>query len=224
MTISPPQRDFFGTPMYAEDELLSLSGLQHMAFCERQWALIHVEGLWRESSDTLRGSFFHERVDVSGYTCRAGIRAERGVRLVSWRLGIYGVADIVEYSAATELGIMPVEYKVGKPKVEDWDRLQVCAQALCLEEMEGARVDAGVLFYGETRRREQVEITCGLRERVEELARRMHELFNRGITPNATKTGKCRRCSLQDECLPMVGGRSVSEYWRAYCPDDGRLS
>lgn len=210
--------------MYSEDELLPLSGLQHMAFCERQWALIHVEGLWEESSDTLRGRFFHERVDTSGYTCREGIRAERGVRLVSRRLGIYGVADIVEYSATGESGIVPVEYKVGKPKVEDWDRLQVCAQALCLEEMEGIRIGAGALFYGETRRRDRVDITGELRGRVEDLASRMHELFDRGITPNATKTGKCRRCSLQDECLPMAGGRSVSEYWRTYCPDDGRPS
>lgn len=210
--------------MYSDDDLLPLSGLQHMAFCERQWALIHVEGLWEESSDTLRGRFFHERVDAAGYSCRAGVRAERNVRLVSHRLGIYGVADIVEYHPEGDVPVMPVEYKVGKPKVENWDRLQVCAQALCLEEMEGARIDAGALFYGETRRREDVEITRGLRERVASLAQRMHELFAQGLTPMGENSGKCNRCSLQNECLPRIIGRRVDKYWKEYGLEDGRLS
>lgn len=210
--------------MYSDDDLLPLSGLQHMAFCERQWALIHVEGLWEESSDTLRGRFFHERVDTAGYSCRAGVRAERNVRLVSHRLGIYGVADIVEYHPEGDVPVMPVEYKVGKPKVEDWDRLQVCAQALCLEEMEGARIDAGALFYGETRRREDVEITRELRERVASLAQRMHERFAQGLTPMGENSGKCNRCSLQNECLPRIIGRRVDKYWKEYGLEDGRLS
>lgn len=210
--------------MYSDDDLLPLSGLQHMAFCERQWALIHVEGLWEESSDTLRGRFFHERVDTAGYSCRAGVRAERNVRLVSHRLGIYGVADIVEYRAEGAFPVMPVEYKVGKPKVEDWDRLQVCAQALCLEEMESARINAGALFYGETRRREGVEITRELRERVASLAQRMHELFSQGLTPMGENSGKCKRCSLQNECLPRIIGRRVDEYWKEFGLEDGRLS
>ena len=210
--------------MYSDEDLLPLSGLQHMAFCERQWALIHVEGLWEESSDTLRGRFFHERVDTSGYSCRAGVRAERNVRLVSHCLGIYGVADIVEYHPEGDSPVMPVEYKVGKPKVEDWDRLQVCAQALCLEEMEGARIDAGALFYGETRRRENVEITRELRERVASLAQRMHELFARGVTPRGENSGKCKRCSLQNECLPRIIGRRVDNYWKEFGLEDGRLS
>lgn len=210
--------------MYSDDDLLPLSGLQHMAFCERQWALIHVESSWEESSDTLRGRFFHERVDTAGYSCRAGVRAERNVRLVNYRLGIYGIADIVEYRAEGDSPIMPVEYKVGKPKVEDWDRLQVCAQALCLEEMEGTRVDAGALFYGETRRREDVEITRELRERTTSLAYRMHVLFEQGLTPKGEKSKKCKRCSLQDDCFPGIIGRSVAEYWKEYGMEDGGLS
>lgn len=202
--------------MYSEDELLPLSGLQHLSFCERQWALIHVEGLWEESSDTLRGKFFHERVDTSGYSCRAGLRAERSVRLASYVYGLYGVADIVEYGIDDKSSIMPVEYKVGKPKVEDWDRLQVCAQALCLEEMEGIRIDAGALFYGETRRREVVEITEKLRGRVECLARRMHELYALGLTPKAEARSRCRRCSLREECLPSIGERSALDYWEEF--------
>lgn len=210
--------------MYSDDDLLPLSGLQHMAFCERQWALIHVEGLWEENSDTLRGRFFHERVDTAGYSCQAGVRSARSVRLVSYSLGVYGVADIVEYRAGNDAAIMPVEYKVGKPKVEDWDRLQVCAQALCLEEMEGVRIDAGALFYGETRRRAVVEITEELRDRVANLAWRMHELLEGGLTPRGKKSKKCRRCSLQDECLPIISDRSVSGYWGDFGLSDGRLA
>ena len=202
--------------MYSDDELLPLSGLQHMAFCERQWALINVEGLWKESSDTTRGKFFHERVDTSGYSCRAGVRSERGVRLVSHRLGIYGVADIVEYRVGDKPALMPVEYKVGRPKIENWDRLQVCAQALCLEEMEGVRIDVGALFYGETRRREVVEITEGLRREVASFAQRMHELLERGMTPRSEISRRCRRCSLQDECIPMICDHSASEYWEGF--------
>lgn len=202
--------------MYSDDDLLPLSGLQHMAFCERQWALINVEGLWEESADTLRGKFFHERVDISGYSCRRGVRAERSVRLVSYRLGIDGMADIAEYRAGDEPALMPVEYKVGRPKVEGWDRLQVCAQALCLEEMEGSRIDAGALFYGETRRRETVEITEELRKRVSNLAQRMHELFESGLTPRGEKSRRCRRCSLQNECLPMACSHSASKYWESF--------
>lgn len=202
--------------MYSEDELLPLSGLQHLSFCERQWALIHVESMWEESADTLRGRFFHERVDASGYSCRAGLRAERSVRLVSYVYGLYGVADIVEYDADSKLSIMPVEYKVGNPKIEDWDRLQVCAQALCLEEMEGVRIDVGALYYGETRRREVVEITEKLRGRVGHLARRMHELYALGLTPRAEARSRCRRCSLREECLPSVGGLSAIDYWEDF--------
>lgn len=208
--------------MYSEDELLPLSGLQHLSFCERQWALIHVESLWEESSDTLRGRFFHERVDTSGYSCRAGLRAERSVRLASYVYGLYGVADIVEYDTDNKLSMMPVEYKVGKPKVEDWDRLQVCAQALCLEEMEGVRIDAGALFYGETRRREVVEFTEKLRRRVECLARRMHELYDLGLTPRAEPCGRCRRCSLREKCLPSASERSAIDYWEEFGLSLGR--
>ena len=117
--------------VYSEDELLALSGLQHIAYCERQWALIHVEQTWNENVDTLRGEFFHERVDTKGYSCTRGVRAERRVRLVSKKLGIYGVADIVEYGGGGDpASIVPVEYKVGRPKLEDWDRIQLAAEAM----------------------------------------------------------------------------------------------
>ena len=198
--------------MYEDDELLALSGLQHIAYCERQWALIHVERIWEENADTVRGEHFHERVDTSGFTTLRGVRAERSVRVISRRLGLYGVADIVEYG--DDGGVIgPVEYKVGKPKASDWDRLQVAAQAMCLEEMEGAHIAVGSLFYGETRRRESVQITDGLRTRVESLSKDMHRLFNRGITPLVAAGPKCRRCSLRDACLPEAMDKDVGGYW-----------
>lgn len=199
--------------MYEDDELLALSGLQHAAYCERQWALIHIEQIWADSSDTVRGEFFHARADAPGYSCRRGVRSERGVRLVSYRLGLYGVADIVEYYESGNQLVMPVEYKVGKPKAEDWDRLQVAAQAMCLEEMEGVHVSVGALFYGETRRRETVIIDEGIRDRVRELSQRIHGLYSEQCTPAPTFSSKCRRCSLHNECLPELSGRDVHSYW-----------
>lgn len=201
--------------MYDEDDLLALSGLQHIAYCERQWALIHIEGQWADSYDTVRGDLFHERVHTVGYTADRGVRAVRGMRVASRRLGIAGVADIVEFSqeGSAARSICPVEYKVGKPKVEDWDRLQVCAQALCLEEMFSCSIRAGALFYGETRRRERFELDEPLRLRVKELAERMRGLFEAGQTPLAEEGPKCRRCSLADICLPEALGRDVDAYW-----------
>lgn len=201
--------------MYDEDDLLALSGLQHIAYCERQWALIHIEGQWADSYDTVRGDLFHERAHTEGYSTSRGVKAVRSMCVVSRTLGIAGVADIVEFSneEPPSCAACPVEYKVGKPKIEDWDRLQVCAQAICLEEMLDCRINEGALFYGETRRRERVVLDEDVRSRVEALARRMHALFNSGSTPLGQKGSKCRRCSLVDICLPETFGRDVSTYW-----------
>ena len=203
--------------MYADDELLAVSGLQHLAFCERQWALIHVEQSWQDSADTLRGDFFHQRVDSRGYACARGIRAERRLRLTNRELGLYGIADIVEFDeAGSPDTAVPVEYKVGRPKMEDWDKVQLAAQALCLEEMLSTSVLKGAIFYGETRRREQVEIGVELRRRVEALASRMHELFDQRVTPRATLRSRCRRCSLMDVCLPEASENRGSSYWTEF--------
>ena len=200
--------------MYSDDELLPLSGLQHLAYCERQCALIHMEQAWTESADTLRGRFFHERVDTVGYVCADGVRAERRVRLTSKVHGLYGVADIVEFSDLNDgKTIIPVEYKVGRPKRESWDRLQVTAQALCLEEMYGVTVEEGCLFYGETRRREKVPIRESLRKQVGELALRMHQLLDSQVLPQVAYGSRCKRCSLQDDCMPRVIGLDASLYW-----------
>ena len=202
---------------YEDDDLLALSGLQHLAYCERQWALIHLEQIWTESADTLEGEFFHERVDARGYECAGGVCAVRSVRVVSRELGLFGIADIVEFKAdADNLPIRPVEYKVGRPKIEDWDRVQLTAQAMCLEEMFGTHVATGDIYYGRMRRREVVPITDELRERVRGLARRAHVLFSEGRTPHAKRASKCRRCSLADECLSEVQEKDVLDYWKDY--------
>ncbi|MBR2836140.1 MAG: CRISPR-associated protein Cas4 [Coriobacteriales bacterium] len=201
---------------YNEDEFLALSGLQHLAFCERQWYLIHIEQVWEENADTLHGEFFHERVDTQGYSCVKGIRSERRIMLVSKELGIYGVADIVEFSESNPLEIQPIEYKVGSPKVADWDRVQLTAQAMCLEEMYSCKVPKGAIFYGETRHREYIEIDDKLRKRVHDLCSRMHELYITQMSCPARKSAKCSRCSLANICLPEAFATNPIEYWRSF--------
>ena len=193
---------------------MSLSGLQHLAYCERQWALIHLEQQWIENFDTVRGDLFHERAHAAGYSSSHGICAERGVHVRSLDLGIYGIADVVEYDQGDSNRIVPVEYKVGKPKIEAWDRIQVADQAICLEEMRGVRIDEGVLFYGETRRRERVPIEAGLRAKVFRMTERMHTLYRGGLTPVVQKSRRCARCSLREVCIPESFACGASEYWK----------
>lgn len=200
--------------MYSDDELLALSGLQHMAYCPRQWGLIHVDHVWEDNAETLRGDFFHERVDLRGYSTRRGVRAERRVHLVSHALGLYGVADIVEFEGnGDSMSVLPVEYKVGSPKTSDWDRIQVTAQAMCLEELHGVHIEAGAIFYGETRHRETFDISERLRDKVRDLSAKMHALYQRGETPGAILTAKCRRCSLREACMPEVASLDARAYW-----------
>ena len=201
------------TKSYDDEDLLSLSGIQHFAFCERQWALIHVEHQWAENVKTDEGQQLHERVDDPYFTeTRNDVKVVRSTPLVSRKLGLYGIADVIEYisSPKTEnlLEIRIVEYKRGKPKLDDRDEVQLCAQAMCLEEMLETKIDHGFLFYGETRRRLMVEYTEELRERVFLLAGRMHDLFEKGITPLSIKGKKCNNCSLKDLCLPTLGKNS----------------
>ena len=200
--------------VYGDDDLLALSGLQHLAYCERQWALIHLEQIWTDSADTLRGDYFHERVDMKGYIHAGNVHAVRSVRLVSRALGLYGIADIVEYDREdVNHPLWPVEYKVGKPKSEDWDRVQLAAQTMCLEEMYETEIKEAALFYGKTRRRERIDIDDSLRGRVADLAKRAHELFFNGTTPIAVAAPRCKRCSLVDDCAPYASGRNVKAYW-----------
>lgn len=196
-------------PPYDEDDLLPISALQHLLFCERQCALIHVEGLWAENRLTVEGRHLHERADSGAAESRPGLRVERSLALRSLRLGLTGRADVVEFHRDPEgetERVVPVEYKRGQPKADDSDRVQLCAQALCLEEMLGTVVTDGALFYGQTRRRLDVSFDHELRARTEDAARRFRAMVTTGKTPTAARMPKCERCSLVELCLPDARG------------------
>lgn len=201
--------------MYSEDELLPLSGLQHLVFCERQWGLIHVEQQWVENRLTAEGRALHEKVDSGVAETRGGVRIARGLALRSLRLGLAGRADVIEFPLDGGAPL-PVEYKRGKPKGDDCDEVQLCAQALCLEEQLGVAVPRGALYYATPARRTEIEFTAELRARTESLCERMHDLYQAGATPAAAYEKKCKSCSLYAVCEPkcMERTRSARMYFQ----------
>ena len=204
---------------YEEDDLLLLSGIQHFAFCERQWGLIHVENQWFENVRTVEGKNLHQRVDDPYFTeTRGDVKVVRSVPLVSKTLGLYGVADVIELQKVPEdnsgVRYSIVEYKRGSPKPDDRDEVQLCAQAICLEEMLAIALDYGYLYYGETKHRHKVEFNETLRTRVKDLAERMHNLFAKGETPQPVKDKRCKNCSMADICVPELakGNNKTEKY------------
>ncbi|MFH0851511.1 MAG: CRISPR-associated protein Cas4 [Candidatus Peregrinibacteria bacterium] len=219
--------------MYDEDELLQLSALQHLVFCERQCALIHIEGIWADNRFTVEGEHLHDRVHEAGAESRGDVRIARGLALRSLRLGLSGIADVVEFHRVAEGGArlpgvqglwkpFPVEYKRGRPKREHCDEVQLCAQAICLEEMLQAQVPEGELFYGATRHRFDVVFDEGLRRTTEIFAARLRKLIDGQVTPVALREPKCERCSLVELCMPevMSKGRSAQRYLKSAIHDD----
>jgi CRISPR-associated exonuclease Cas4 len=187
-----------------------LSGIQHFAFCKRQWALVHIDQQWSENYLTATGRQLHKKVDDPyADEVRDDVRIVHSAQIVSRTLGLYGVADIIEYR-----GDIPtiVEYKRGVPKSNDCDRLQLAAQVMCLEEMNGIKIDSAAIFYGQTRRREQVRITDELRKSVRNAASEMHELFARHAVVPAIKTPSCAACSLYEICRPDAIGKNARKY------------
>ena len=199
-----------------DDELIAISALSHYSYCPRRCALIHIERVWTENLFTAEGRIMHERVHDEGGESRGNIRIERGVALRTLRLGLIGKADVVEFHRQADGSWLPfpVEYKRGKPKVDDCDKIQLCAQAICLEEMLGVKIPAGALFYGQTRHRLDVVFNEDLRRETEETARRVHELIASGKTPPPIYEKRCNSCSIMSECLPKTiqKRRSVSGY------------
>lgn len=206
------------------DEPLMISALQHFVFCRRQWALIHVEQLWKDNVRTVEGNLMHQRAhDEKQIEKRPGLITMRGLRVHSRRLNVTGICDVVEFRQQED-GISlpgyeghwqpyPVEYKRGRPKTHDADELQLCAQAMCLEEMLLCSVPEGSLYYGEPRRRTGVAFSTDMRQRVETLLAEMHQHMQRGYTPRPRPTKSCQACSLRDLCLPGLGkAPSVSDY------------
>ena len=210
--------------MYAQDDFLQLSGLQHFAFCRRQWALIHIEHQWAENLRTVEGDLFHTRAhDEKQREKRGDILTLRGLSVFSPALGLSGKCDVVEFHTDPagvplrgETGLWrpyPVEYKRGSPKTHQADELQLCAQAMCLEEMLWCSIFEGSLYYGEARRRTRVPLDESLRQQVRELSKEMHQLYTRGYTPKVKPTRSCNACSLKDLCLPaLLRKKPVADY------------
>ncbi|WP_321491474.1 CRISPR-associated protein Cas4 [uncultured Desulfobacter sp.] len=194
--------------VYQEKEYLSLSALQHILFCPRQCALIHIEQLWEENLFTAQGRIMHERVDRGDQTDKGKIKIEYGLPLKSARLGITGKADVVEFhrtdSSVQKWVPFPVEYKRGKPKKDLSDKVQLCAQAMCLEEMLNIDIPSGALFYGKTRRRLEVAFDEALRQNTTAAAEQLHAMFESGITPPPEYAKKCDTCSFLSQCIPKA--------------------
>lgn len=200
------------TYMHPEDELIMVSALQHYAFCPRQCALIHVEQVWSESGLTAEGRIMHEKVHEQDRESRGNVRIEYGIPLRSLRVGLVGKADVVEFRRVSKdtWQPFPVEYKRGKPKLDHCDLIQLCAQALCLEEMLSISVPNGAIFYGRTRRRLDVTFDVALRKETEEAAEKARKLIASGITPPPVYEKRCKRCSLIEECIPKPIGKKSS--------------
>lgn len=212
---------------YAPDDMLPLSGIQHFVFCRRQWGLMQIERQWQDNVLTVEGTQLHERADDPFLTeKRKGVIVARAVPVSSPTLGLAGICDVVEFTSATDgvrlprraghYTVAPVEYKRGKPKEDGCDEAQLCAQAICLEEMLMTSIPTAFLFYGQTRRRVPVTLTESLRETVRKAAAEMHVLFERGHTPKVKPFKGCRSCSLLDLCVPTAQGKvqSVTDYIR----------
>jgi len=202
--------------MYTEDDFFQISALQHYVYCPRQCALIHVEDVWKENVFTVRGDILHEKVDTDTYESRGTIKTVRGLKIHSFRLGISGRCDVVEFvRRQTEMSVVPVEFKAGKPKDDISDKVQLCAQALCLEEMLNTSVKHGAFFYAKIRRRVQVEIDENLRKQTEEIISKVREIITKKQTPAAGYSAKCRSCSLEPVCLPKaMSDRKLKMYMK----------
>lgn len=214
--------------MDAADDYLLMSGIQHFSFCRRQWALIYLEQQWAENQRTAQGRLEHTRChDDSKTEQRGDLLITRGMRVVSHRLKLTGNCDVVEFRSTPD-GVplqnhpglwlpMPVEYKHGHTKENDADRLQLCAQAMALEEMLVCSIPQGALFYEETRRRELVPLTDELREKTRKMAEEMQQYFDRGYTPTVKPGKHCNACSLKDLCLPTLRRKTdPKEYLRLH--------
>ena len=209
---------------YREEDYLMISGIQHFRFCRRQWAIIHIEKQWEENVHTVTGELMHRKThDPYLAEKRRDVLISRALPVHSRSLGVSGECDTVEFRKSENgvklhghrdlYEIYPVEYKKGSPKITEEDRLQLTAQAMCLEEMFSANIAEGAIFYGETRKREAVAFTDELRTEVKEMFEEMHQYYNRGYTPKVKWSKSCNGCSLKDICLPKLGkAQSVKAY------------
>lgn len=198
--------------MIPESNFIMLSSLQHFQFCPRQCALIYLEQQWAENRFTAEGRVLHGQADSKKENIVGGVHIVRTLPICSHRLGLSGQADVVEFHE--DGTIFPVEYKRGRPKKDRCDEVQLCAQAICLEEMLDVVIPKGALFYGQKRRRKLVVIDAELRQLTESISEQIHQLFRSGLTPPAKHSKKCDQCSLLQVCMPKScrKNRSVHRY------------
>lgn len=202
--------------MYNEEDFVQLSALQHFVFCQRQCALIHIEQVWNENMFTVEGRIMHEKAHEEQFEMRGDVRIERGMPLRSEKLGLNGKADVIEFHKSPDCKWLPfpVEYKRGKPKPDDCDKVQLCAQALCLEEMLNCHITGGAIYYGKTRHRLDMEFDDNLREITVNTVQELHKFIKEGKTPKPVYSKKCESCSLVEICKPKAfeGTGSVCKY------------
>lgn len=224
------------TTTYTDEDMLPLSGIQHYSFCPRQWALIHIEQIWTENHLTKEGDFLHANIDnpFLRETKGSDVISLHGLRIASYRLGISGIADVVELHPTCQdaprnkkqliksrlFKALPIEYKRGNKKISNCDRLQVTAQAMLLEEMWSIKIDKGAIFYWQERHREYFDITEDLRLEVETTCKSMHQLMKSGTTPRLSKKVGCKSCSLINECLPGLSNKKVKQYIDGYLNEE----
>ena len=219
--------------MYKEEDFLQLSGIQHFAFCRRQWALAYIELQWQENVRTVEGHLLHENAhDAAMKEKRGDLIIVRAMPVHSREIGISGECDVVEFHKSEDgipisgregtYTVVPVEYKRGKPKSNDVDALQVAAQALCLEEMLCCDIPYGYIYYGEIRHREEIEFTEELRRKVKDMFAEMHKYYEQRYTPKVKWSKSCNACSLKDICLPVLNKNvSVKKYLDSRMKEEG---
>lgn len=203
--------------MYTEDDFIMISALQHYIFCPRQCGLIHIDDVWQKNLFTVRGEILHEKVDSDSYETRGDVKTVRGLRIHSYKYGIVGRCDVVEFRQTSKgKEIFPVEFKAGQPKEDISDKVQLCAQVFCLEEMLNTQINKAAFFYGKIRRRNVIDIDLQLRTQTEDVINSVRKLISEKKIPIIEYSAKCRNCSLINVCQPKaLNKRKLQNYMKA---------
>lgn len=189
--------------MYSEENFIQISALQHYIFCPRQCGLIHIDEVWQDNLFTVRGDILHEKVDTESDETRGDLKIVRGLRIHSYKYGLVGKCDVVEFNENKKI-VFPIEYKAGEPKEDISDKVQLCAQALCLEEMLNTQIKKGGFYYGKIRRRIVVDLENDLRDQTLMIIQKVRSIIESKKVPIEEYSKKCRNCSLINICQPKA--------------------